>query len=251
MIEIFQITDINLWQLFFVCFIAFMLSILSGMSGYGAGLIMPVFLMPIVGISNIIPIMAVTMLLNTGFRAMAFWSGIQWNHVCYMLLFGLPACIAGAYCYTLLNSYWIALLLGIFLLISIPIRRVMNQRNFRLSPNSERITGIAFGFINGGMAGTGIILISILMSAGLHSVALIATDAIISATLAIIKIAIFGSTAKLNFDLAIVGVLIGICMAPGGFIARQLLNFIPIKIHTWVMEVVIFSGGIMFILHAI
>jgi uncharacterized membrane protein YfcA len=247
----FYLADANLWQLALVCIVGFVISVLSGMSGYGAGLVMPVFLTPLVGISNVIPVMAITMLLNTGSRAMAFWKDVQWDHVRKLLLFGLPMCIAGAYCYTLLTSRWIALLLGIFLLVSIPLRRLLTHLKYQLSHNGERISGIGFGFINGGMAGTGIILISILMSAGLHGATLIATDATISTILAILKIIIFSATENLNLDLAAAGMLTGLCMSPGGFIARRLLDHIPVRVHAWVMEIVVFVGSLMIIWRAL
>ncbi len=191
------------------------------------------------------------MILNTGSRALAFWRDVQWDHVRNMLLFGLPMCITGAYCYTLLTSRWIALLLGIFLLISIPLRRLLSHLKYKLSHNGERLSGIGFGFINGGMAGTGIFLISILMSAGLSGAGLIATDATISTILAILKIIIFGATDNLNLDLAAAGMLTGLCMSPGGFIARRLLDHIPVRVHAWVMEIVVFFGSLMLIWRAI
>jgi uncharacterized membrane protein YfcA len=249
--NVFIFADANILHLSLVCLVAFVLSILGGMSGYGAGLIMPIFLTPVVGISNIIPVMAVTMLLNTGCRAMAFWCDINWAHTRNMLLFGLPSCIVGAYCYTLLSGRWIAMLLGLFLFISIPLRRIMNHMKYNLSPSGEKLSGIGFGFINGGMAGTGIILISILMSAGLNGVVLIATDATISTILAIFKIAIFGGNSILNTDLVTIGMLVGLCMSPGGFIARRLLKYVPVKVHAWVMEVIVFIGSLLFIWRAI
>lgn len=237
-------------QLALVCGVAFTISILSGLSGYGAGLVIPVFLTPVVGIANVIPVMAISMLMNTGSRAIAFRRDIRWDHARYILLLGLPACIAGAWGYTLLSSRWIALLLGLFLLASIPLRRLMNHLEVRISRNAERGAGLAFGFVNGGMAGTGIILISILMSAGVQGAPLIATDSIISTLLAVTKIGVFSGRAALNADLAAVGLLVGLCTAPGGFIARRLLQHIPMKIHTWVMEVVVVFGGVTFLWHA-
>ena len=237
-------------QLAVVCAIAFTISILSGLSGYGAGLVIPVFLSPVVGVANVIPVMAIAMLMNTGSRSVAFWREIQWEHVRHMLLLGLPSCVAGAWCYTLLSGRWIALLLGVFLLASIPLRRLMNHLKVRLSRNGERGAGAGFGFLNGAMAGTGIILISILMSAGVQGAALIGTDSIISTLLAVTKISVFSGTAKLNADLAAVGLLVGLCTAPGGFIARRLLQHIPLRIHAWVMEVVVLFGGLTFLWQA-
>ena len=115
------------WQLALACFMALAASTLGGLSGFGTGLVLPVFLAPLVGIANVIPVMAVAMLLNNGSRVVAFRRDVQWLHVRRMLALGLPACVAGAYCYTLLSSQWIAALLGIFLLLSIPLRRLLRR----------------------------------------------------------------------------------------------------------------------------
>ena len=242
--EVFHLADASLLQLTLVCSVAFAVSILSGLAGYGAGLVLPAFLAPLVGIANVIPVMAVAMLFNNGSRVAAFWREIQWAHARYVLTLGLPACIAGAYGYTLLSSRWIAILLGIFLLASVPLRRVMHRMNFHLSHSGVRNAGAVFGFVNGGMAGTGIILVSILMSAGIHGTALIATDAIVSVTMAISKIALFSGLSKLTADLAATGLLIGLSTAPGAFIARRLLNHIPMRVHAWVMEAMVIIGAI-------
>ena len=49
-------------QLALACSVAFSASILGGLAGYGTGLILPVFLVPVVGVGNVIPVMAVAML---------------------------------------------------------------------------------------------------------------------------------------------------------------------------------------------
>ena len=107
--------------------------------------------------------------------------------------------------------------------------------------------GAGFGFINGGMTGTGVVLISLLMAGGVQSAGLIATDAIISAIMGLFKVAIFGGLARLDASLAIAGLLIGLCTIPGAFVARRLLNLIPARIHTAVMEAVVVIGGVGFL----
>jgi hypothetical protein len=73
---------------------------------------LPVFLAPVVGVANVIPVMAVAMLFNNGSRVGAFWRDVQWTHVGRVLALGLPACAAGAYSYTRLAGDWIAVLLA-------------------------------------------------------------------------------------------------------------------------------------------
>jgi len=130
-------------QLALACLVAFAASILGGLSGFGTGLVLPVFLVPLVGVTNVIPAMAVAMLLNNGSRVVAFRREIAWDHVRRLLWLGLPACVAGAYGYTLLSANWVAALLGAFLLVSIPLRRLLKHAQLRFSPG---VAGYAFTF---------------------------------------------------------------------------------------------------------
>lgn len=205
---------------------------------------MPVFLVPLVGVTQVIPVMAVSMLLNNGSRILAFRRDIQWPHVRRMLVLGLPACAAGAYSYTLLSARWIAVLLGMFLLLGIPLRRLLRRARLRLSPAAEVAAGASFGFINGGMTGTGVILISLLMSAGVTGSAIVATDAVISVAMGLVKVLLFSSLAALDAELALVGLLVGLSTAPGAFLARALLKRMPAGMHAGLMEAVVVVGAL-------
>lgn len=246
----FHLADASVLQLALVCVVAFFAAVLGGLAGYGTSLILPVFLAPLVGVANVIPVMAVAMLLNNASRVAAFWHDVQWPHVRQLLVLGLPACVAGAWAYTLLSSEWIGYLLGAFLLASVPLRKILARAKFRFSRVGEQCAGAGFGFIDGGMTGTGVILISILISAGVQGAALIATDALVSAALGLAKIVLFSGLAALNPDLAAAGLLIGVCTAPGAFVARQLLNHIPARTHAWVMEVIVIVGALALIWRA-
>src|SRR5688500_10698042 len=105
----FQLADVGAAQLALVAFIAFAASIVGGLAGYGTGLVLPVFLAPVVGVANVIPVMAVGMAINNGSRVVAFRRDISWPHALRVLALGLPACVAGAYGYTLLDARAVAL----------------------------------------------------------------------------------------------------------------------------------------------
>jgi uncharacterized membrane protein YfcA len=244
---VFHLADVGTFELVLIGFVAFAASILGGLSGYGTGLVLPIFVAPVVGIVNVIPVMAVGMAISNGSRCVAFWQDIEWDHVRRVLMLGLPACLAGAYLYTLLQARWIAFALGGFLIASVALRRMLGGMRHRLRPRGETLAGGAFGFVNGGMTGTGPLLISILMSAGIAGASLIATDAVVSLVMGMVKIATFGGLSRLDADLAVAGLLIGACTAPGAFVARWLLARIPARIHATVMEVVVLIGGAAFI----
>jgi uncharacterized membrane protein YfcA len=230
--------------------VAFVASVLGGLAGYGTGLVLPVALAPVVGVTNVVPVMAIAMLLNNASRIAAFWRDVRWPPVRRFLLLGIPACSAGAYGYTLLEARWIALLLGLFLLASIPLRRALARAQYRRAPAGQGGAGAGFGVLEGGMTGTGVILISLLMATGLEGAALIATDAAISATMGAFKVAVFGGFARLDASLAVAGVLVGACTMPGAFVARRVLNLIPAHVHARVMEAVVVFGGVSFLWRA-
>lgn len=246
----FQLAHVGAAALALVGIVAFAASILGGLSGYGTGLVLPIFLAPVVGVANIVPVMAIGMAFNNASRVGAFRHSIEWPHVWRILVLGLPACAAGAYGYTLLEGRAVAVLIGTFLIVSVPLRRGLARANYAFGPGVERGAGALFGFINGGMTGTGTVLIAILMAAGVQGAALIATDALVSLTMGVLKVALFGALARLDAELALAGLLIGACTMPGAFVARWLLRRIPARIHTAFMEVIVLVGGAGFLWRA-
>ncbi len=77
--EALQILAANLPQVVLACLVALGVSVLAGLSGFGTGLVLPLFLVPVVGVANVIPVMAVAMLFNNGSRVVAFWGQIRWG----------------------------------------------------------------------------------------------------------------------------------------------------------------------------
>lgn len=246
----FQLADVGAAQLVLIGAVALAGSVLGGLAGYGTGLVVPIFLAPVVGVANVVPVMAVGMLFANASRVAAFWRDIHRPYAWRVLLLGLPACVGGAYGYTLLEPKSVALLLGTFFLVSVPLRRWLARAGWRLEARGITAAGAGFGFVNGTMTGVGLLLISMLMAAGLQGAALIGTDAIVSVVMGVAKIALFGSVARLDLELALAGVLIGLCTMPGAFVARRLLALIPLKVHTAFMDVIVLAGGASFLWRA-
>jgi uncharacterized membrane protein YfcA len=246
----FQLADVGAADLALIGAVALAGSILGGLAGYGTGLIVPIFLAPVVGVANIVPVMAVGMIFANASRSIAFWRDIHWPYARRVLLVGLPACVVGAYGYTLLQARWIALILGVFFIVSVPLRRALARAGWKLGARGVTIAGAGFGVVNGSMTGVGMFLISLLMAAGLQGAAVIGTDAVVSVIMGAAKIVLFGSVARLDAELALAGLLVGLCTVPGGFIARRLLTAIPMKVHTAVMDALVLGGGASFLWRA-
>ena len=61
---------------------------------------------------------------------------------------------------------------------------------------------------------------------------------------------LFGGWRRLNAALAVTGVFVGLCAAPGAFAARALLAHMPQQLHLHIMEAVVVVGGLGFLWRA-
>lgn len=238
-------------QLALIGLAAFVASILGGLAGYGVGLVLPIFLAPAIGVAHVIPVMAVATALTNASRALVFRQAIDWSHSRRVLFAALPGTLAGAWLFTLLNTRWTALLLGVLLLASVPLRRARARKQHRLGPRGLTIASAGYGALAGGMTGTGAVLIGILTASGLQGAALIGTDAAISLATNIVKMAFFGSVARIDVEQAAIGVLAGLCTVPGAYTARWLLPRVPLAIHAATMDGVVLVGAIGFLWRAL
>lgn len=248
---VFAIADVSVWDFALVAGIAFVMSIIGGLSGFGIGLVLPAFIAPVVGVVSAIPVMAVAMTFANASRVWVYRRALNWPLVGLLLAMALPMAFIGAVIYTRLPPRIIAGVLGVFLVVSVPLRRVLERRRFTLSRPGLAAVAAGFGLFTGGMSGTGLFLASGLMAAGIHGAALIVTDAVVSTSVNLLKVAVFGGYSLLTPELVLVGVLIGLCTVPGAFIANRVMDRLPLKVHIRLMEVLILGGGASFLWQAL
>ena len=84
-------------------------------------------------------------------------------------------------------------------------------------------------------------------TAGLEGAAVIATDAAISIATGLIKVGVFGIAGAVSAQVFAVAVLIGIAAFPGAFLAKALLNRMPLSVHTAILDAVVLLGGALMI----
>src|SRR5512143_3809600 len=122
--------DVSLLQLALVAGVALFASIVGGVSGYGTGALMPLVLVPLVGPSPVVPIIAISALFNNASRLTAFLKYADFRRTLVVLAASVPTCVLGAWGYTLLSSAGAALVIGAMLFLSVPLRRHLKRRDF-------------------------------------------------------------------------------------------------------------------------
>src|SRR6478735_8395806 len=184
--------DISFFQLIPVAAIALLASIVGGVSGYGTGALMPLVLVPLVGAEPVVPIIAISALFTNSSRAIAYLRYADRRRALIVLACAALTTALGAYGYTRLTNAGAALVIGTMLILSVPLRRVLRSREVKIGDSGLAAGSVGYGVLVGGTSGSGVILLSLLMAAGLEGAAVIATDAMISLGTGLIKISVFG-----------------------------------------------------------
>ncbi len=235
--------DISIAQLGLIAGAALIASVIGGVSGYGTGALMPLVLVPILGPAPIVPIIALASVFSNAGRTVAFRRLIDWRRVLIMLAGAVPTCVLGAWGYTLLSGRGAALVIGGMLALSVPLRRLLRRRGFQLSDRALAATGVGYGVVVGGTTGSGIILLSLLMAAGLQGANVIATDALISIVISLVKLVVFGLAGVMDAQAVAVALLIGAIALPGSFLAKLMVERMPLHVHSAILDAVVIAGG--------
>jgi uncharacterized membrane protein YfcA len=239
--------DISLLQLLLVACVALFASIVGGLAGYGTGALMPLVLVPLIGAEPVVPIIAISAVFTNLSRVTAYIKYADRRRALIVLAAAALTTVLGAYGYTRLTNAGAALVIGAMLISSVPLRRLLKRREIRLGDAGLAASAVGYGVVVGGTVGAGVILLSLLMAAGLEGAAVIATDAMISVGIGIIKISVFGLAGVVTAQVLAFALLIGGIALPGAFLARAFVERMPVHIHTAILDVVVIAGGLVMI----
>jgi uncharacterized protein len=86
-------------------------------------------------------------------------------------------------------------------------------------------------------------MLSLLMATGLEGAAVIATDAMVSVVMGIIKLSVFGFAGVITPIVLVIGLLIGVIGFFSTFLARLIVERLPVHVHTAMLDAVVLVGG--------
>jgi uncharacterized membrane protein YfcA len=239
--------DISLWQLVLVAGMALFAAIIGGLAGYGTGALMPLVLVPLIGAEPVVPIIAISAIFTNMSRATAYFRYADRRRAGVVIAAAALTTALGAYGYTRLTNAGAALVIGTVLILSVPLRRGLRRRQVRIGDGGLAAGAIGYGIVVGGTSGSGVILLSLLMAAGLEGAGVIATDALISVTTGLIKISVFGLAGVVTAQVLAFAILIGALALPGAFLAKAFVERMPVHIHTAILDAAVIAGGIVMI----
>jgi uncharacterized membrane protein YfcA len=233
------VDDFGLTTSLLVLGVALMSGFLSGLSGFGAGLMLSAFLVPIAGAKATVALLAVAMVVTNLGRIAAFGQRPDLRRALFVLAGAIPAMVPCAWLLTRISDALAGLIVAIFLLASIALRHILRRTRLNVGPVGLVTGGAVVGSVSGLSTGGGVMIIPLLLGAGLAGAALIATDAAISITLQIARSLAFQRFALLDEHLFVLGLILGLATMPGSWLAARLVLRTKVTIHTLALEALV------------
>jgi uncharacterized protein len=230
--------------------LAVVAAVVSGMSGFGTGVILAAALVPLIGIKAVIPVLAVAGIIINAGRFWFYRTHLDRRMLTLVLAASLPFLVLGTWIYSVLEVRILGTVLGLAVMASVPLRRILHARQITLNTTGLAVGSGVFGLATGIATGTGVILVSLLLGAGLATPAVLATDALVSIVLDLAKAALFQRFDLLDTEAFFTGVVIGMATIPGSAIAAWLVGRMGASLHILFMEGLILIGGASMLWHA-
>ena len=181
----------------------------------------------------------------------AFLRYVDWRRSLIVALCASPTCVVGAWGYAHLSGAGAAFVIGAMLIASVPLRRVLKRREVKFGDRGLALGSLCYGIVVGGTAGSGVILLSMLLAAGVGGAGVIATDAAVSIVIGVVKVSVFGLAGVIDAQVVAFALLIGVIALPGAFLARAFVERMPIHVHTAILDAVVTVGGCFLIYRAL
>jgi hypothetical protein len=233
-----------------VAVLAVLAAVVSGMSGFGTGVILTAALVPLIGVKAVIPVLAVAGIIINAGRFWFYRTHLDRRMLALVLAASLPFLVLGTWIYSVLDARSLSVVLGLAVMASVPARRIFHAKKMTLGTAGIATGSGVFGLAAGVATGAGVILISLLLGAGLATPAVLATDALVSIVIDICKAALFQRFDLLDTAAFFTGTVIGIATIPGSAIAAWLVSRMGARLHVAFMEVLILFGGASMLWHA-
>ena len=232
-----------LLQAFVLGLLGLAAGVLGGVIGFGTTIILMPALVYFYGPIQAIPVIALVATVANLSRIFLWWSVINWK-VCFVYsITAIPAVILGVNTLVTLNDHLVEITLGLFLILLIPIRRWMRNKNFYLKLWQMSLVGAGIGFLTGIVATTGAINTPFFLAFGLSKGAFLGTEAASTLSILFTKGITFHQLGFLNSTAIIQGLLIGSCVLLGSIFSKRIVLALPEKKFLLLMELVMLISG--------
>ena len=238
--------DFLLLALFAAGLVAFIISTISG--GGGALLLLPIT-ESLIGASATAPVVQLANFIGRPVRLVLFWRDIDWRVVRYYLPAALIGGLLGTYLFSRMDSTWIRLLLGLFLISTVfQYRFGKKEQSFPMRVEVFGVLGFGVALLSSLIGGLGPVLNPFYLNYGLDKEPMIATKTANSFFVGIVQLGGYTFFGALTGKLWLYGLAMGLGAALGNYVGKRLLGRMSSRrFRQFVIALMVISGGLMVI----
>jgi uncharacterized membrane protein YfcA len=230
------IADLSVPLLAAILIAAFATAILHGAIGMAGGVIMAAILAHFIGIKAAVPVMTTALILSHLSRAVMYFRDTDWKIAFRVLLFGCPTIIVGAVIFSTISPRTIAIVFAAFLIASFPIKHWARKHQIKTGPKLLAAASAVWGMLAGNVIGPAFFLAPFLLGTGMNRMAFVGTLASITLVMNVLKLTVFGATDLINYELFLLGILIGVMTIPGNWLGRSILKRLQDSDHRLIID---------------
>jgi uncharacterized membrane protein YfcA len=219
-------------------------SLIGGVAGFGTGIIMLPLVAWVLGLRSAVPVLTVTMAI--GNLARIWWSRGEVDRavVLRFAVGAVPATALGTVIYVGAPAEWLGRFVGVFLIASVPLRRILATDLFRMRLRHFPVLGLAVGLISGLVVTTGPLNTPFFLAYGLRRSAYVGTEAVCAMVMHLSRGAALARYALLTWETFAVGALLGATMFAGSWLGRRLLDRMSDRVFLGIIEGLLLVMGL-------
>ena len=223
---------------------------ISGVAGFGGGLVALPVLVWAFGIKEAIPIISISQVFGTASRAWLHHQAIDWKVVRYFAVGSIPMAVLGSLVFISINTEMIVRILGITMLTLVVYTRLPIGRNFKINVRAFVPIGGTAGFGSSFLGIPGPMASLFYLQYGLVSSAYVGTSAVGLGAIQIPKLIIFSTNELLTARVIILGVVLGLIGVFGAYMGKTILKRVPEKVFSRMITAMLLISGFMFLIRA-
>jgi uncharacterized protein len=219
-------------------------SLVGGVAGFGTGIIMLPLVAWVLGLRSAVPVLTVTM--TIGNLARIWWSRgeVDRGVVLRFVLGAMPATALGTALYVAAPAEWFGRFVGVFLIASVPLRRILATDFFRMGLRYFPALGVVVGLISGLVVTTGPLNTPFFLAYGLRRSAYVGTEAVCAMAMHLSRGAALARYALLTWETVAVGTVLGATMFAGSWLGRRLLDRMSDRVFLGIIEALLVVMGL-------
>ncbi|MEE9314554.1 MAG: sulfite exporter TauE/SafE family protein [Rhizobiaceae bacterium] len=239
-------SDLGFITIALITIAALLTSSVHGATGVAGGFLMTAVLASIIGVKPVVPVISIALLISHSSRV--FFNSAAFDRSAFLAITipAVPCIILTAWGYGKMSSSFIAVVLGVVVMLSIPLRYWAKSKNIKAGKRTLQGAGVVYGLLSGFSIGVGVLLSPFMLGYGLAKEAFVATLAAIALTANITRALVYSSTSQLDTNYILLGIFVGVMTIPGNWFGRSYLRKISNEKHATYVDILTFIGALNF-----